>query len=331
MIYRVPTIGGEATLLFDVAGVVSSFSLSKNSGPGACVLSNPTQPAEVWTFDIAGRDRAQQTRCNAEASAKWKMVSPREVSFKSFDGTLVHGWLMLPPGATADKRVPLILNIHGGPHSMHSLGFAASLQLWCTRGYAVLLLNPRGSNGYGQRFSDGCVNDWGGGDYKDLLAGLDHVLAKYPELDAGRLAVTGGSYGGYMTNWMITQTDRFKTAMTYASLSNLISFYATSLYQDLIHVEFNGMPWDHYDILWDRSPLKHIKKAATPTLILHGEADFDVHITQSEELYTALKRRGVETVFVRYPREGHGATEPRHQLDQLERTVAWFDKFLQPK
>jgi dipeptidyl aminopeptidase/acylaminoacyl peptidase len=134
-----------------------------------------------------------------------------------------------------------------------------------------------------------------------------------------------------MTNWIITQTDRFKAAVTYASLSNLISFYATSLYQDLIHVEFDGAPWDHYDMLWLRSPLRHIRRATTPTLILHGEADNDVHITQAEELYTALRRRGVETVFVRYPREGHGATEPKHQLDQLERTVAWFDKFLRPQ
>jgi dipeptidyl aminopeptidase/acylaminoacyl peptidase len=160
---------------------------------------------------------------------------------------------------------------------------------------------------------------------------VDHVLAKYPELDGERMGVTGGSYGGYMTNWIITQTGRFKAAVSYAGLSNLISFYATSLYQDLIHVEFNGEPWDHYGILWERSPMRHIKRAATPTLILHGEADNDVHITQSEELYTALRRRGVETVFVRYPREGHGATEPRFQLDQLERTAAWFDRYLRRK
>ena len=327
LIYQVPADGGEATPLFSVAGVVTGFSLPGSSKRGVCILSTPTQPAEVWTFNRDGSERIMRTSFNVQAVAGWQLVAPRELHAKSFDGTPVHGWLMLPPGASAAKKAPVILYIHGGPHSMHSLQFAPSYQLMCAHGYALVFLNPRGSNGYGQRFSDGCVNDWGGGDYKDLMAGLDHALAKHPELDAERLAVTGGSYGGYMTNWVITQTDRFKAAMTYASLSNLISFYATSLYQDLIHVEFGAEPWERYEILWERSPLKHIKKATTPTLILHGEVDFDVHITQSEELFTALKRRGVETIFVRYPREGHGATEPRHQVDQLERTCAWFDRF----
>jgi dipeptidyl aminopeptidase/acylaminoacyl peptidase len=330
LIYRVPSAGGEAKLLFTVNGMVSSFSIPDRPGRGACVLSTPTHPSEVWTFAADGSERSVRTHLNDTAVAGWKAVEPVEVNCKSFDGTPVQGWLLLPVGATAEHKAPLILSVHGGPHGMYGYGWSAAFQLLCSRGYGVLYLNPRGSNGYGQRFSDGCVNDWGGGDYKDLMAGLDHVLAKYPQLDAHRLGVTGGSYGGYMTNWIITQTNRFKAAVTYASLSNLISFYATSLYQDLVHVEFNGAPWDHYELLWERSPLRHIKRATTPTLILHGEADNDVHITQAEELYTALRRRGVETVFVRYPREGHGATEPRHQRDQLERTVGWFDKCLRP-
>src|SRR5206468_754385 len=199
-----------------------------------------------------------------------------------FDGTPVQGWLLLPPGATAEHKAPLLLFIHGGPHGMFGHSFSAPFQLLCARGYAVLYLNPRGSTGYGQKFSDGCVNDWGGGDYRDLTAGVDHVLAQYPQLDAGRLGVTGGSYGGYMTMWMIAQTGRFKAAVSYAGLSNLISFYATSLYQDLIHVEFGGQPWDRYDLFWERSPLRHVRRVTTPTLLLHGEADNDVHITQSE-------------------------------------------------
>jgi dipeptidyl aminopeptidase/acylaminoacyl peptidase len=331
LLFRVPIDGGPAAPLFSVAGMVTGFSLPHHSERGICILSTPTQPAEVWSFSRNGSEPGMRTRFNVAAAARWQMVSPREFNFKSFDGTPIQGWVMLPPGATADKKAPTILYIHGGPHGMYGLAFSATFQLMCAHGYALVFLNPRGSHGYGQRFSDGCLNDWGGADYKDLMAGLDHALAKYPELDSTRLAVTGGSYGGYMTEWIVTQTDRFKAAMAYAGLSNLISFYATSLYQDLIHVEFGGEPWDRYDILWERSPLRHIKRAKTPTLILHGEADFDVHITQSEELYTALKRRGVETVFVRYPREGHGATEPRHQLDQLERTSAWFDRFLRPK
>jgi dipeptidyl aminopeptidase/acylaminoacyl peptidase len=328
LIYRVPTEGGKATPVFSTQATVTAFSLPVHTGRGACVLSRPTQPPEVWTFNLGGGDPVQRTRFNADTIARWSLVTPREVAFKSFDGTPVQGWLLLPAGATAEHKVPLILEIHGGPHGMFSPSFSAAFQLLCTRGYAVLFLNPRGSNGYGQRFSDGSVHDWGGGDYRDLMAGVDHVLADYPQLDAGHLGVTGGSYGGYMTMWIITQTGRFKAAVSYAGLSNLISFYATSLYQDLVHVEFGGPPWEHHDLLWERSPLRHVTRVRTPTLLLHGEADNDVHITQSEELYTALKQRGVETVLVRYPRQGHGATEPRHQLDQLDRTVAWFDRFL---
>jgi dipeptidyl aminopeptidase/acylaminoacyl peptidase len=229
-------------------------------------------------------------------------------------------------------KFPLILNIHGGPHGMHGYGFNANAQALAAQGYAVLLINPRGSSGYGQKFADGCINDWGGGDYRDLMKGVDVALEKFPFLDKDQMGVMGGSYGGYMTNWVVTQTDRFKAAVASASLSNLISFYSTSLYQDLIHAEFSGpsgnMPWDNFDLLWDRSPLKHIKKAKTPLLLLHGEQDNDVHITQAEEMYTALRMRGVDSVMVRYSREGHGLREPRHREDSLARTIQWFDRYL---
>ena len=195
-------------------------------------------------------------------------------------------------------------------------------------GMAVVHPNVRGSNGYGQKFSDGTLNEWGGGDYRDLMAGVDDALKRYAWIDADRLGVTGGSYGGFMTNWIITQTPRFKAAVSVASVSNLISFYSTSLYQDLIHAEFGSFPWDNYDQLWRWSPLRYARAAQTPTMFIHGESDNDVHITQAEEMYMALKRRGVETVLVRYPREGHGLREPRHRVDALERTLSWFDRFL---
>jgi dipeptidyl aminopeptidase/acylaminoacyl peptidase len=327
LLYRIAASGGETRRIVAIDGTVSDYSLPLK-GRGGCVLSTPTKPAEVYTFAVDGGDPAARTTFNADAIAGWQLTQPRRIECKSFDGTPIEGWLLVPPGATPEKKAPVILNIHGGPHGMHGSVFSPTFQLLCDRGYAVLYLNPRGSNGYGQNFADGSLNDWGGGDYKDLIAGLDHALAVYPELDWNRLGVTGGSYGGYMTNWAIAKDNRFKAAVSYAGLSNLISFYATSLYQDLIHVEFGGMPWDRYDILWDRSPMRLIKRVQTPTLILHGEADNDVHISQAEELYTALRWRGVESVFVRYPRQGHGATEPRQQLDMLERTVAWFDRHL---
>jgi dipeptidyl aminopeptidase/acylaminoacyl peptidase len=296
----------------------------------AFTISDALHPAEVWVgtqgsypfslLRLSGHNDALLTSIT--------LAEPEEINFKSFDGTPVQGWLMKPVGWREGQRYPLILSIHGGPHGMYGWGFNATFQAYAARGYAVLYLNPRGSAGYGQRFSDGTLREWGGGDYRDLMLGVDEALRKYSWLDSERAGVTGGSYGGFMTNWIITQTPRFRAAVSIASVSNLISFYSTSLYQDLIHAEFGGFPWDDYDLLWRWSPLRYANRAQTPTLFLHGEQDNDVHITQAEEMYMALKRRGVETVLVRYPREGHGFREPGHRLDALERTLDWLDRFL---
>lgn len=292
----------------------------------ACTLSGAAHPSEVF---VGRNDSFRRLSGHNDAFARAASLSePAEIRFKSFDGTAIQGWLMKPIGWREDRKYPLILSIHGGPHGMSGWAFNPSFQVYAARGYAVLYLNPRGSSGYGQKFSDGTLNQWGGGDYKDLMLGVDEALRKYPWIDQNRMGVTGGSYGGFMTNWIITQTPRFKAAVAVASLSNLVSFYSTSLYQDLIHAEFGGFPWDNYDQLWQWSPLRYIKQAQTPTLLIHGEQDNDVHITQAEEMYTALKRRGVESVLVRYPREGHGLREPNHRVDALERTLAWFDRYL---
>jgi dipeptidyl aminopeptidase/acylaminoacyl peptidase len=332
---------------------VSSFSLAASTTttlpngkpfitplPIALTASDATRPAEVLLIPGAPRlqpPRVEQGRMTAIARVlsnhndalmrSLRLSDPEEFSFKSFDGTTVQGWLM-PPNDGRGGSYPLILSIHGGPHGMYGYGFNPTFQAYAARGYAVLFINPRGSTGYGQKFSDGTLREWGGGDYKDLMAGVDFALKKYNWLDANRMGVTGGSYGGFMTNWIITQTPRFRAAVSSASVSNLVSFYATSLYQDLIHAEFGGFPWDDYDLLWRWSPLRYVRDAQTPTLFIHGEQDNDVHITQAEEMYTALRRRGVETVLLRYPREGHGLREPRHRQDALERTLWWFDKYL---
>jgi dipeptidyl aminopeptidase/acylaminoacyl peptidase len=309
--------------LFQIGG----FSVSSRFAAGLCLtLSYGTRPAEIWVAD----SEREVWRPGSEHNAFIRgltVVEPEEVTFKN-DGTPIQGWLMKPVGWRPDRKYPMILSIHGGPHGMYGYAFNPTLQAYATDGYAVLYLNPRGSNGYGQKFSDGTLNEWGGGDYRDLMAGVDEALKRYAWIDADRLGVTGGSYGGFMTNWIITQTPRFKAAVSVASVSNLISFYSTSLYQDLIHAEFGSFPWDNYDQLWRWSPLRYARAAQTPTMFIHGESDNDVHITQAEEMYMALKRRGVETVLVRYPREGHGLREPRHRVDALEKTLSWFDRFL---
>jgi len=295
--------------------------------PIAFALSDNIMPQEVY---VASGKTVAIVRASAhnESVRSLHLLPSAEIKFESFDGTLIQGWLIKPAGWRADRRYPLILGIHGGPHGMYGYAFNPTFQVYAARGYAVLYLNPRGSSGHGQKFSDGTLNEWGGGDFKDLMAGVDEALKRYQWIDPDRLGVTGGSYGGFMTNWIITQTPRFRAAVSAASVSNLISFYSTSLYQDLIHAEFGGFPWDNYELLWQWSPLRYAKQAQTPTMFIHGESDNDVHITQAEEMYMALRRRGVETVLVRYPREGHGLREPRHRVDALERTLSWFDRFL---
>jgi len=321
---------------------VGSFSISNQldsgefvSGPNripfqlttmAAVISDPSHPGDLWIG--RGNVLTRVTTHNDAFRRSVASIEPEELRFRSFDGTEIQGWLMKPVDWREDRKYPMILSVHGGPHGMYGYAFNPTFQVYAARGYAVLYLNPRGSSGYGQKFSDGTINEWGGGDYRDLMAGVDEALRRYSWIDAGRLGVTGGSYGGFMTNWIITQTPRFKAAVSAASVSNLVSFYSTSLYQDLIHAEFGGFPWDNYDLLWQWSPLRYVRQAQTPTLFIHGEQDNDVHITQAEEMYMALRRRGVETVLVRYPREGHGLREPKHRVDALERTLAWFDRFL---
>ncbi|MGA9769868.1 MAG: S9 family peptidase [Blastocatellia bacterium] len=328
LIYSVAREGGAVTPLFD--GQYQINSLTFANGNFAFTRTDEVTPSEIFSAKTGDGQMRALTTINKGVIADLNLAKPERIAFKSFDQTEIEGWLMKPPDLQAGKKCPMILTIHGGPHGAYGYGFNLTNQIYAARGYAVLYLNPRGSSGYGQKFSDGCVNEWGGGDYQDLMKGVDYALAKYNWLDQNKLGVTGGSYGGFMTNWVITQTPRFRVAVAAASLSNLISFYATSLYQDLIHVEFKGYPWDNYDLLWKYSPIRYVKDVTTPTMFIHGEQDNDVHITQAEEMYMALKRRGIDTVMVRYPREGHGLREPAHRLDQITRMLAWFDRFIKP-
>jgi dipeptidyl aminopeptidase/acylaminoacyl peptidase len=319
---------------------VGGFSVSQTAAATspaverfAFTMADAAHAPEVYTLRAAAtspplRVVQRVSDHNGALLRSVSLVEPQEVRFRSFDGTNVQGWLMKPVNFRETERYPLILAIHGGPHGMYGYSFNAAFQTYAARGYAVLFINPRGSTGYGQKFSDGTLREWGGGDYRDLMAGVDESLRRFSWIDRGRMGVTGGSYGGFMTNWIITQTTRFRAAVASASVSNLVSFYSTSLYQDLIHAEFGGFPWDDYDLLWRWSPLRYARSVETPTLFIHGELDNDVHITQAEEMYMALRRRGVETVLARYPREGHGFREPRHREDALERTIGWFDKYL---
>lgn len=305
-------------------------SLDKSGGTLAFLRTETTRPAEVFVKDLASGRERQLTHANDGWRAEVALQDAETFWFTSFDGTRVQGWVMKPAGFVDGRRYPGILNIHGGPHGAFGYAFADRHQLQAAAGFAVIYLNPRGSAGYGQAFSDGSLLNWGGGDYQDLMIGLDSALARHPWIDTTRLGVTGGSYGGFMTNWVITQTKRFKAAVAVASVSNMISFYGTSLYTDLVEAEFRGLPWNNYPMLWQWSPLAHVAGVSTPTLFIHGERDHDVPITQAEEMYVALRKQGVEATLARYPNEGHGFHEPRHVADANRRTLEWFTRHLAP-
>ncbi len=248
--------------------------------------------------------------------------------YKSFDGTEIQAALMKPTGANAGSKLPMILYVHGGPAGSFSAQYSPWAQLLAAHGYEVLMVNPRGSASYGEEFLKANRADWGGGDFKDLMAGVDTVLAR-GEADPNRLGIGGWSYGGYMAEWAITQTNRFKAAVSGAGMFDLAAEFGTER-EPAGDEWYFETPWEHPEKFAHSSPYMYIRNAKTPTLILQGENDPVDPLGQSTALYRALKRYGVETELVTYPREPHGPREEKHQVDILTRMLGWFDRFLKP-
>jgi dipeptidyl aminopeptidase/acylaminoacyl peptidase len=257
------------------------------------------------------------------------------IRWKSPDGLEIEGLLTYPAGYEKGRRCPLILNIHGGPAGVFNQSFIAGrgvypIAAFAARGYAVLRPNPRGSSGYGKAFRHANRKDWGGGDFKDLMAGVDHVIAM-GVADPERLGVMGWSYGGFMTSWTITQTKRFKAACVGAAVTNLMSFNGTADIPGFVPDYFGAEFWENLDLYKEHCAMFQVKGVTTPTLILHGENDVRVPISQGYELYNALKRQNVHVRMVTYPRQGHGITEPKFVLDCAQRQIEWFDRHLSPE
>jgi len=240
--------------------------------------------------------------------------------------------VMRPVESAERIKYPTILQIHGGPHSAYGEAFFHEFQLLAAQGYALVYTNPRGSQGYGQRFTAATHHDWGGKDYEDIMRGLDAAVARYPFVDTERLGVAGGSYGGFMTNWIIGHTDRFKAAVTMRSIGNHLSQWGTS---DLAFMkgfwEFPGDPWETPTWYWEHSPLAYVENVKTPLLILHSEQDLRCPIGEAEQLFAALKKLRREVVFVRFPDESHDLSrngKPAHRVERLRWIVRWFGEHL---
>ncbi|MEJ7683420.1 MAG: S9 family peptidase [Segetibacter sp.] len=259
---------------------ILEYAISKDGESVVYTSTDINHPAEVFLMQQNQQSIIPVTHENDNLLNTCLLQDAETFWFNSFDGSSVQGWLMKPVSFTSSQTYPLVLIIHGGPHNMFGYEFEERMQLISANGYGVLFINPRGSSGYGQTFSNGCVLNWGGGDYKDVMAGVDYVINKNSWIDKERLCVTGQSYGGYLTNWIITQTNLFKAAVVDGGISNLISFSGTSLYHSLMESEFNGNVYENFPLLWQWSPLRNVRNVTTPTLFLHGQVDNEVPVSQ---------------------------------------------------
>jgi dipeptidyl aminopeptidase/acylaminoacyl peptidase len=310
---------------------VHGFDINPKAGLMTYLANDFQHPDDLYVADLAGKNERQLTHLNAALWLELQTAAVERLRYKSTDGWDIDGFLVRPVGWQAGMKYPLVLSIHGGPAGQYGVDWYHEFQVYAARGWAVFFCNPRGSTGYGQKFERGIVDNWGGMDYQDVMAGVDAALRQNPWIDAGRMGVTGGSYGGFMTNWIVGHTTRFQAAVTLRSVSNFISDDGTRDGAYGHEDDFGGFLFDHFDQYWNASPLKYARNVKTPTLVLHSDNDYRVPLEQGEQWFRALKHYGVEAELVIFPRENHNLTrtgEPKHLVESLNWQCYWFDRFL---
>ena len=330
-LYSVDMLGSIEELRVETE-TISSISYSSSADRVALVSSTESRPGEVVALELSNGHVERATHATDEYMAGHATGTTRKIVThrNEFD---IDSWLVQPPDFDAGKRYPLILDVHGGPNGAFTTGFNVLHQILAGAGYLVLAVNPRGSSSYGSDFTARVFRDWGGEDYLDLLATLD-VVCELTYVDRDRIGIHGYSYGGYMTTWAVGHTDRFKAAVAGAPCTNLFSMYGqTDIGVSFGEIQWGGRPHEEPQWYLDHSPIMHVEKVDTPVLLLHGEADIRVPISQSEEYYVALKRSGKTVDFVRFPgcshlflRSGH----PEMRREYYGRVVGWFDQWMEP-
>ncbi len=327
-LWRVALDGDAPRRIVDGVRQVQSFAFAQNGQTLALNLGDGLNSGDVYVRTATGTEPRRLTDANGDFFSTVECVALEAFTFEGAEGWAVQGWLIPPVGRRDGEKYPLVLEIHGGPHTAYGEMFFFEFQCLAAQGQGVLFINPRGSTGYGERFAMASNDDWGGGDYRDLMLGVDAAMARAPWIDGARLGVTGGSFGGYMTNWIITQTDRFKAAVAQRSICNMVSKWGVSdigyLGNDL---QWGGPPWENHQFYLDRSPLTHVTKVVTPLLLVHSERDLRCPIEQAEQFFTALKYLRREVELVRFPDEGHELSrsgQPLHRLERLQRIAGWF-------
>jgi len=320
---RVRLSGGPVERLMPSPVVINSPNVSK--GCSVVLGGGDNKPTEVYAWE--GGALRQLTHQNDELMAELDIPPTEEVSFRSKDGTEVHGLLTKPVGYAAGTKVPLLLRIHGGPNGQDAHTFSTEKQIFAANGYAVLAVNYRGSSGRGQKFSRAIAADWGHLEVEDLEAGVNHVI-QMGVADPDRLGVGGWSYGAILTDYVIATDTRFKAATSGAGTAFTVAFYGTDQY--IIQYDYEiGPPWKAFDTYVKISyPFLHADRIKTPTLFLGGERDFNVPVQGGQQMYQALKSLGIDTELIIYPNETHGIQRPSYQRDRMERYLAWYDKYL---
>jgi dipeptidyl aminopeptidase/acylaminoacyl peptidase len=321
----------QLALLPEGGSIQAPLSLSADGKSIGIVRTNPCSPPEVWAGSIEGGEISQLSNLNPQLDNV--QLAPMEpIYWQARDGIRIDGWLLTPPDMRDGERLPLIADVHGGPASVWGATFHATWHDWgqllAAEGYAVLLPNPRGSVGKGRDFTAANHSDLGGMDFEDVMAGIDYLVIERGVADPDRLGIAGWSYGGFLAAWAISHSDRFKAAVCGAAVTNWPSKVGTTDIRPFNEDRFPGPLHEEPDALWERSPVRYLGNISTPTLIVHGEADPRVPVSQGLELYLALRAMGVPTDFVTYPRQKHAFHEKTHQYDIIGRITGWFRKYL---
>ncbi len=332
-VFRFPVAGGDPERVTEGGQHIGLIAVPPDGRRLFTLLADVRNIWDIYQYDLDSLPMAASgrrlTEVNASLLSQVDLVEPERFTFKGPDDWEIDGWLYRPHGAEAGALYPLVLWIHGGPFSSYGSTFYLWAQVLAARGYAALYVNPRGSSGSGEAFAQAVDFDWGGKDYEDIMAGVDAAIAR-GGIDPERMAVTGGSYGGYMTNWIIGHTGRFKAAITLNSVTNLTSSFGTGDIDSTYAERQYGLPWEAEAVYRERSPLTYAPNITTPTLIIHAENDYRCPIEQGEQLYVWLKKLGRAPVeFIRVPRSSHTINaSPRQRLQVREKVFEWIERYV---
>jgi dipeptidyl aminopeptidase/acylaminoacyl peptidase len=330
---RIDPASRKITPLFTGRRRINGASFDAAGKSVAFVATDLTHPTELFVANADGSDEKKLTNLNEKVNAQVAWSDAERFTYPSVGGLEIEGWLMKPYGYQPGKRYPLVLYIHGGPHAAYGENWFDEFQNLAAAGMFVLFTNPRGSTGYGADFTYSTRGRWGAEDYQDLMKAVD-IASKRPDVDSTRMGVTGGSYGGFMTAWVETKTNRFKAAEADRMISEWTYWYGASDAQGLTEFEFYGKPWDNFAMYDTLSPIRHVTKVRTPTLIVQSEDDFRTPMGNAELWFIALKKQGIPVELVRYPRSTHELSrsgEPWLLLDRLGRLRQWFTYWLEEK